>query len=158
DRRRLCLDVRFTLERMRIGELAGRLGGGTGSGGFALDVVGVGALNLDYIARASAGSPRSLASRIFVLVAQTGPPPEWGTGRRVDDETIHAAIEAASSASLDTSLGGSAFNAIHAIASAQAGLRLGYVGVAGRVPVPAVSSIRQFETLGIDHTWVLRDD
>jgi len=142
---------------MRIGELAGRLDGGTGSSGFALDVVGLGALNLDYIARASVGSP-SLASRIFELVARTGPPPEWGTEGRVDDETIHAAIEAAGSASLDTSLGGSAFNAIHAIASAQAGLRLGYVGVAGRVPVTGVSSIQQFETLGIDHMWVLRDD
>jgi precorrin isomerase len=32
-------------------------------------------------------------------------------------------------------LGGSAFNAIHAIAKTKAGLRLGYVGVAGRVPV-----------------------
>jgi sugar/nucleoside kinase (ribokinase family) len=145
-----------------VSELADRLGGAPGSSGFALDVVGVGALNLDYITNASrsAVSPRSraLTSRISELVTQTGPPLEWGTERRVDDETIHAAIEAASSASPDTSLGGSAFNAIYAIASTQVGLRLGYVGVAGRVPVIGVSSIQQFEMLGIDHTWVLRDD
>jgi sugar/nucleoside kinase (ribokinase family) len=144
---------------VRIDELADHLGAGTDARGFALDVVGVGALNLDYIVKASASvaSPQSLTSRIFELVTQTGTPPERGTERRVDDGTIHAVIEAASWASPDTSLGGSAFNTIHAIASTQVGLRLGYVGVAGRVPVTGVSSIRLLETLGIDHTWVLRD-
>jgi sugar/nucleoside kinase (ribokinase family) len=145
-----------------VSELSDYLGRGTGSSGFALDVVGIGALNLDYIANASkSGGPRrsrALTSRISDLVMRTGSPIEWGTERRVDDETIHAAIEAASSASPDTSLGGSAFNAIYAIASTQVGLRLGYVGVAGRVPVIGLSSIQQFEALGIDHKWVLQDD
>jgi len=145
-----------------VSELVDRLGEGAGSSGFALDVVGIGALNLDYIANASSPpeSPRSrtLTTRISELVVQTGSPLEWGTERSVDGVTIHAAIEAASSARPDTSLGGSAFNAIYAIARTQVGLRLGYVGVAGRVPVIGVSSIQQFETLGIDHRFVLQDD
>lgn len=145
-----------------MSELAERLGRGCGSDGFTLDVVGVGALNLDYIANASSatGPPRSrtLTASISELVVRTGPPLELGTERRVDDETIHAAIEAASTAMPDTSLGGSAFNAICAIASTRVGLRLGYVGVAGRVPVIGVSSIHQFDALGIDHRWVRPDD
>lgn len=129
---------------------------------FTLDVVGVGALNLDYIANAPAisGQTRShsLTTHISKAINYMDPPLEWGTEISVDSDTIHAAIEAVSSARPDTSLGGSAFNAIYAIAKAQAGLRLGYVGVAGRVPVIGVSSIQQFEALGIDHRFVLRDD
>jgi sugar/nucleoside kinase (ribokinase family) len=149
-------------EAAAVSELTSPLQRDAGPTSFALDVVGVGALNLDYIASVSAlaGQPRSrsLTSQISELVEKTGAPLEWGTERSVDDQTIYAAIEAVSSAGPDTSLGGSAFNAIHAIAQAQAGLRLGYVGVAGRVPVIGVSSIQQFEALGVDHRFVLRDD
>jgi|SRR5216683_2756296 len=136
---------------MRVSELRDRLGGNTNSGGSKLDVVGIGALNLDYIASASAlgGQAQSLplTARISRLLESGSPPLEWGTEHRVDDRAIHAAIEALSSARPDTSLGGSAFNAIYAIAQTQVGLRLGYVGVAGRVPVPGMSSIQQFEAL-----------
>lgn len=145
-----------------MSELHDRLDGGAEVGGFALDVVGIGALNLDYIVSASAVTGRapspSLSARISGLLEQTGPPLEWGTERHVDGRTIHAAIEALSSARPDTSLGGSAFNAIYAIAATQVGLRLGYVGVAGRVPVIGQSSTEQFEALGIDHRFVFRDD
>jgi sugar/nucleoside kinase (ribokinase family) len=131
------------------------------SGGYRLDVVGIGALNLDYLATVTPvpgrAPARPLTERIFQLVERTGPPLERGTERRVDAHTIHAAIEAVSSARPDTSLGGSAFNAIFAIAKTQVGLRLGYVGVAGRVPVIGLSSIQQFEALGIDHRFVFSD-
>jgi sugar/nucleoside kinase (ribokinase family) len=128
----------------------------------ALDVVGIGALNLDYIANvpALARQPRSqsLITQIAKLVEKTGAQLEWGTERSVDEQTIYAAIEAVSSAAPTTSLGGSAFNAIQAIAQTHAGLRLGYVGVAGKVPIIGMSSIQQLQTLGIDHQFVLRDD
>ncbi|MGH3564700.1 MAG: hypothetical protein ACRDRH_01435 [Pseudonocardia sp.] len=75
---------------------------------FTLDVVGVGALNLDYIANASAlsGQTRShsLTTHISKAINQMDPPLEWGTERCVDSDTIHAAIEAVSSARPDTSL------------------------------------------------------
>ena len=128
---------------------------------FAFDVIGVGALNLDYIAgnpaRAGATGERSLTARLSDLVGQEGEPLEWGIERRVDSRTIHAVIEAVSSSRPDTMLGGSAFNAIHAIAKTKAGLRLGYVGVAGRVPVIGLSATQQLEGLGIDCRFVRPD-
>ena len=70
---------------------------------------------------------------------------------------MQAVIEAVSSSRPDTVLGGSAFNAIHAIAKTKAGLRLGYVGVAGRVPVIGLSVVQQMEALGIDSHFVRQD-
>ncbi|MFY1671984.1 PfkB family carbohydrate kinase [Plantactinospora sp. WMMB334] len=102
--------------------------------------------------------------RLSRLVERDGPPIEAGTERAVDAETIHAAIETAGFARPENplggtsfSLGGSAFNAIFAIAQTQVGLRLGYVGVAGRVPVIGLSTMAQFEALGIDHRFVFQD-
>ncbi|ASW57832.1 ribokinase [Plantactinospora sp. KBS50] len=166
-----------------------------GTSGFALDVIGVGALNLDYIAAepppgatgtgatsagatgpapravpgtgpppAGATGPRRpadrsrLTDRIARLLDGVGLPFEPGTEALVDAQTINAAIETVSSTRPDTSLGGSAFNAIFAIAQTQVGVRLGFVGVAGRVPVIGLSSVQQFEALGVDHRFVFRDD
>jgi sugar/nucleoside kinase (ribokinase family) len=132
------------------------------SAGFAFDVVGIGALNLDYVATASrlrgnAGA-QSMVARISQLADDRGPALEWGVEHHVDERMIHAAIEAASSARLETTLGGSAFNAIQAIAQTQVGLRLGYVGIAGRVPVLGMSIGRQLDALGVDRRFVLDDE
>jgi sugar/nucleoside kinase (ribokinase family) len=129
--------------------------------GFRFDIVGVGALNLDYITGnpgAAGMSPEhSLTARISELVGQEGEPLEWGVERQVDSRTIHAVIEAVSSSRPDTMLGGSAFNAVHAIAKTKAGLRLGFVGVAGRVPVIGLSALQQLDSLGIDSRYVRQD-
>lgn len=129
------------------------------SPGFSLDVVGVGALNLDYIAGAPPvdESGRPFTSRVSELLEGEGAPLEWGVERQVGSRTIHEVIEAVSSTRPDTMLGGSAFNAIHAIAKTKAGLRLGYVGVAGRVPVIGMSAVQQLESLGIDSRYVHTD-
>lgn len=130
--------------------------------GFALDVVGIGALNLDYITRTdgSAGQDhqRPLTAQIAELLDGEAPVPEWGTETAVDEATVFAALEAINTSTLQTSLGGSAFNAVNVLAQLQLGLRLGYVGVAGRVPGPGLSAIHQLDTLGIDHPYVFRDD
>ncbi|RJL32904.1 ribokinase [Bailinhaonella thermotolerans] len=120
-------------------------------------MVGIGALNLDYIADVSAATG-GVVARISRVVERSGPPLEWGTERWVDEQTIHSAIEEVSSAQPVTALGGSAFNAIYAIARSGVGLRLGYVGVAGRVPVIGVSSVQQLESFGVDHRFVERVD
>jgi sugar/nucleoside kinase (ribokinase family) len=129
---------------------------------FALDVVGVGALNLDYIAESPTVAPgsagaRSLTARLSRVVGQGSGVLEWGVERQVDSVTIHAVIEAVSSSRPDTMLGGSAFNAVHAIAKTNAGLRLGFVGVAGRVPVIGLSAIQHLESLGIDCRFIHSD-
>ncbi|MFD7713754.1 PfkB family carbohydrate kinase [Streptomyces sp. NPDC059785] len=132
---------------------------------FALDVVGIGALNLDYLTHgdhdttAAGRSDRvPLSARIADLLDDGDPAPEWGTETAVGEATVFAALEAAIPSALQTSLGGSAYNAVNALAQMQLDLRLGYVGVAGRVPGPGLSAVQQLDLLSIDSTFVFRDD
>jgi sugar/nucleoside kinase (ribokinase family) len=133
-----------------------------GAGSFALDVVGIGALNLDFIAAVPAlpvgAESSSLRTRMERLTVGAAAPIEWGAETVVDEKTIYAALEEVSTASLDATLGGSAFNAIFALTQMQLGLRLGFVGAAGRVPIPGLSGLAQFARLGVDHTHVRYDD
>ncbi|MFI7006831.1 PfkB family carbohydrate kinase [Streptomyces sp. NPDC050145] len=133
--------------------------------GFALDVVGIGALNLDYLIHSdhdSSGAPGGdrapLSARIGALLEDGRVLPEWGTEAAVDEATVYAALEAVNPSALQTSLGGSAYNAVSALAQMQLDLRLGYVGVAGRVPGPGLSAVQQLDLLGVDHQFVFRDD
>jgi sugar/nucleoside kinase (ribokinase family) len=115
------------------------------------EVVGFGALNVDYIATASRLSQR-MAERITESTARF----EWNREGPVDEKTIANAIENLGAASLGYSLGGSAWLTIFALAQMQVGVRLGYVGVVGRVEAPGLSFLGQMEELGIDHRWVDR--
>jgi sugar/nucleoside kinase (ribokinase family) len=125
----------------------------------ALDVVGVGALNLDLIVTAAAvphdAGAEPVRSRLERLVAGAQPLAggalEWGAEVFLDEPTVLAAVEAVGASSLDATLGGSAFNTVFALTQLQRGLRLGYVGVAGRVPVPGLSSLALLARLGVDH-------
>jgi sugar/nucleoside kinase (ribokinase family) len=131
------------------------------SSAFSLDVVGIGALNVDYIA-SSTGVPVGvdtppLMSRLRDLVVQETGSFEVGTETSVDEKTIYAALEEVSTVSLDATLGGSAFNAIFTLTQMQLGLRLGFVGVAGSAPVPGLSSLVQFDRLGVDRRFVRAD-
>ncbi|MFD3704974.1 PfkB family carbohydrate kinase [Nocardia sp. NPDC058658] len=128
---------------------------------FALDVVGIGALNLDYITTKAASADPSgplLTERIATLLNSSGKVLELGTELNVDADAIYAAIEIANAANPKTALGGSAFNAIHAMAATRAGLRLGYVGIAGRSPVIGVSIMEHLDVLGVDRTFVAQDE
>jgi sugar/nucleoside kinase (ribokinase family) len=126
--------------------------------GFAFDVVGVGALNLDYIAASSAvqaeSGGASFTERVSRILGHDAGPVEWGTEKSVDADTIYAALEAVEAKSLKVTLGGSAFNAVCAVAHTELGLRIGYVGVSGRMPLPGFSAVREMDRLGIDHSGV----
>lgn len=113
-----------------------------GPAAYERDVVGVGALNLDY------------------LVACTVPPGgfEQGSEHSVDEPVIGAVLEAAGPSHVAVAFGGSAFNAVHAIGYARTGLRLGFVGVAGRVPAGGLSVVDELDAFDIDRRYVLRDD
>jgi hypothetical protein len=121
-----------------------------GPQGFSLDVVGIGALNLDYIASSNSLStqPTSLEARVSGSVADSTPLFEWGAETLVEEQAIYDQLASVNAASLDVSLGGSSFNAIFALARMQIGIRLGYVGIAGRVLIPGLSSLQQFDLLG----------
>ncbi|MER6721176.1 PfkB family carbohydrate kinase [Streptomyces halstedii] len=115
------------------------------------EVVGVGALNIDYIASASQLSLR-LAEQVRESVARF----EWNAEGPVDQFTVAKAIGRLGSASLDASLGGSAWLTIYTLAHLRLGLRLGYVGVAGRIETPGLSFLGRMDRLGIDRTMVAR--
>ncbi|MEV4516046.1 carbohydrate kinase family protein [Dactylosporangium sp. NPDC049525] len=113
--------------------------------GFRFDVVGVGALNLDSIA------PVTPAARTLLRGSV-----DWGAECRVGAATVDAAMRTVRAAAVRVAVGGSAYNTIAALAHTGAGLRLGYVGVAGRLPVPGAPVAERLHRLGVD-TEHLRD-
>jgi sugar/nucleoside kinase (ribokinase family) len=119
-----------------------------------IDVVGVGALNVDYIATAAAVAQGS--QTLFPDGATTSLAADlrnrgiWGVETSVDEQSLLATLDQINAAYLETALGGSAYNAVFALARTELGLRLGYVGVAGASPVRGLSSRQQMEALGID--------
>jgi sugar/nucleoside kinase (ribokinase family) len=118
----------------------------------ALDVVGFGALNLDYIAGAS-----RLSAKTMELVQESTARFEWGAEGAVDAATISSAIDQLGPAALEASLGGSAWNTILTLANMRIDLRLGYVGFVGRVEHPGLSFHRRMDSLGIDRRFVGHD-
>jgi sugar/nucleoside kinase (ribokinase family) len=119
-----------------------------------MDVVGVGALNLDYLIR-----PRMPGGAVLQAVrAATGRPIDVGTEQVIDRRALLAGIEAARGEHVVTSLGGSAFNAICALARTRIPLRLGFVAVAGRLPHLGRSALEHLRTLGVDTSHVWSDD
>lgn len=126
--------------------------------GFSRDIVGIGALNLDYIMQTSVtvddiGSAESLVNTVSKLLTELNPPVQWNTERTVSEQEIELALATMPPAAA-VALGGSAFNAIHALSCMQLGLRLGYVGVAGRIPPDAPSFLHRFDVLGVDRSFV----
>ncbi|MCW2900189.1 MAG: ribokinase [Streptosporangiaceae bacterium] len=113
------------------------------------EVIGLGALNIDYIASAS-----SLSERQAERVTESNARFEWNVEGSVDEETIPTVINQLGTSSLAASLGGSAWNTILALGQMKVGVSLGYVGVVGRVEAPGLSFTRQMDLLHIDHAWV----
>ncbi|MFF3560639.1 carbohydrate kinase family protein [Streptomyces sp. NPDC002574] len=123
-----------------------------------MDVVGVGALNLDLITGASAVGGSPVLARLDAHMGLR-PPLESGSERLVEEPAVRAALEClrTEGVPLTPELGGSAFNALHALARLGRGLRLGYVSVAGRSPLDAVDPLALLDGLGIDRSLVLPD-
>lgn len=113
------------------------------------DVVGFGALNIDLIA-SSSGLSAHAAERITESMARF----EWNREGPVDEAMILEVMERLDAASLSTSLGGSAWITLFTLAQMRTGLRLGYIGVVGRMVKPGLSFTGQMDQLEIDHRWV----
>lgn len=120
-------------------------------GGSVPDIIGFGALNVDYIAGASRLSERA-DERITESTARF----EWNREGPVNEQTITRAIRNLGAASLSYSLGGSAWLSIFTLAQMRVGIRLGYIGMLGRIETPGLSFIDQMDELGIAHDWVGR--
>lgn len=115
----------------------------------APEIVGFGALNVDYIASASRLSQRT-AEHVTESTARF----EWNREGPVDQKIITDAMGHLGAASLSYSLGGSAWLTIFTLAQMRVGLSLGYVGVVGRIEAPGLSFTGQMDQLGIDRRWV----
>lgn len=113
------------------------------------EIIGFGALNVDCIASASRLSQRA-AEEITESVARF----EWNREGPADEGTIVEAMRHLGAASLGYSLGGSAWLTTYALAQMRIGVRLGYVGMLGRVQAPGLSFTGQMDELGIDRRWV----
>lgn len=120
-------------------------------GGGAPEIIGFGALNVDYIAGASRLSERA-EERITESTARF----EWNREGPVNEQAIAMAIRNLGAASLSYSLGGSAWLVIFTLAQMRVGIRLGYIGMLGRIETPGLSFIDQMDELGIVHDWVGR--
>jgi sugar/nucleoside kinase (ribokinase family) len=117
----------------------------------APEVIGVGALNVDYIAGASRLSERG-DERVTESIARF----DWNREGPVDEHVITTAIRNLGAASLSHSLGGSAWLSIFSLAQMRVGIRLAYIGILGRIETPGLSFIDQMDELGIAHDWVGR--
>jgi sugar/nucleoside kinase (ribokinase family) len=130
--------------------------------GFSREVVGIGAFNIDYLVDASSqagrGAPQSLGARIRQLLGAAGVDLEWDTERSVDESTIYAALAEVDPGALEATLGGSAYNAIFALAQLNLDLRLGFVGLSGRLPIPGRSSVSELAEFDVDHRLVRHDE
>jgi sugar/nucleoside kinase (ribokinase family) len=125
-----------------------------------MDVVGVGALNLDLIAGATALRDTPVLD-LIAREAGIRPPLEPCTERLVDEPALRTALDCLDGLGVPVAPtpGGSAFNTVHALARMETGLRLGYVGVAGRSPVTEAGSPRpvalaELDRLGVDRAMV----
>lgn len=117
----------------------------------APDVIGFGALNVDYIAGAS-----RLSERADEHIAESTARFEWNREGPVDEQVITMAIRNLGAASLSYSLGGSAWLSIFTLAQMRVGVKLAYIGILGRIETPGLSFIDQMDELGIAHDWVGR--
>ncbi|MDX3236178.1 PfkB family carbohydrate kinase [Streptomyces sp. ME03-5709C] len=121
-----------------------------------MDVVGVGALNLDLITGASALNGSPVLARLGAHMRLR--PPQSGGEHMVDEPAVRAGLEwlRDEGVPLTPEPGGSAFNTLHALARLGRGLRLGYVGVAGRAPAGVTGPLAVLDGLGVDRRLVAR--
>lgn len=105
------------------------------------DVVGIGALNIDFLA--------TIATESFEEVKQVGGV-EWGTESAVEESILNEVLNGLSADSVTASAGGSAFNTLFALANMELDLKLGYIGVSGRSPVGELTPVKDLEQLSVD--------
>ncbi|MBP1743084.1 MAG: carbohydrate kinase family protein [Firmicutes bacterium] len=91
-----------------------------------LDIIGIGSLNLDLIATAETVNslPKERVRDAFRIL-------EDCAGRQADLSDIEEVLSLLGRDSFCATLGGSAFNTVHAMAELGAGIKTGFVGVSG---------------------------
>lgn len=119
-----------------------------------IDIVGIGALNVDFIA-----TRERLLGLQADLIPEVSSRFEHGSEINVKEAEIDDTLRQMGMGAFEVFLGGSSFNTIHSIAHTNPGLRIGYVGIAGNADPAPQSFIQAMQSLRIDTSFVLsRDD
>lgn len=114
-----------------------------------LDIIGIGALNLDLTVtneKINSLPPDEVREVERIL--------EFGAERPMDLKEINNIITLLGPDSFRAVLGGSAFNTIHAIAALNSDIKAGYVGVAGPTNNSGLSFAELMQELSIDEKYV----
>lgn len=115
-----------------------------------MDVVGIGALNVDFIVT------RSMGEKLFAVgMGADSDKNDLNEERPVSDEEAEELLAKCLEAKVEPSPGGSAFNTVSALRSLRKDFSLGYVGVVGR-PVGGADGdlVAAVATLEIDARYV----
>lgn len=118
-----------------------------------LDLIGIGALNLDFIA-----SREKVLDLEPDMIPELNSRFEHGTEIKVSDKDIDQTLAQMGAISFETFLGGSAINTIHSIAHTSRTANLGYIGIAGDAYPHDHGFIEEMELLGVDTQFVSRSD
>lgn len=113
-----------------------------------LDIVGIGALNIDYTVTSEKMKtlPQGAAKQALESF-------EFGAERLVDESKIEEILSLLGRDSFRASLGGSAFNTICAMAELGSGVRAGFAGMAGR-GYGSMKFQAAVDELSVDRTWL----
>jgi ribokinase len=123
----------------------------------AFDVVGVGALNVDYRPRVDAATATAVVARVRAVLQRAGMAYRAGTEQGLTPPVMKQVLQALR-VPLRPCPGGSAFNAIVAMARAMPALRLGYVGVAGYMhATETLVGLADLQALNVD-TGLVKPD
>ncbi len=114
-----------------------------------LDIIGIGSLNIDFIADAGVvkALPPDKVSRALQGL-------ECGVEHPFGPGSLNKIIMELGIESFRTAYGGSAFNTIHAIATLDPAIHTGFVGIAGRSNDSPLDFIKLMQEISIDHSYV----
>ncbi len=114
-----------------------------------LDIIGIGSLNLDLVVTADKIKtlPADKVNAALAILAH-------GAERLVERDDLQQVLSLLGPASFRATLGGSAFNTICAVAALPAGIKTGYVGVAGRAENSGLDFTTTMQALAVDHRYV----
>ncbi|MBP1744508.1 MAG: carbohydrate kinase family protein [Firmicutes bacterium] len=113
-----------------------------------LDIVGIGALNIDFTVTAE-----KMKELPPFKVSEAARSFQFGAECLVDESKIEEIISLLGRDSFRTTLGGSAFNTICAMAALGSGIRAGFSGMAG-AGCGSLSFQNSMDELSVDRTWL----
>jgi sugar/nucleoside kinase (ribokinase family) len=114
-----------------------------------LDIIGIGALNVDFTATAEKMNklPEDMVKAAMSSFI-------YGAERLVDENEIERIMSLLGRDSFRRTLGGSAFNTIRAMSALGSGIRIGFSGIAGATGSKNLSFKDEMDKMSVDNTYL----